>query len=56
MTAGQRLKVGEKVYVKGSRLVCRIVRFQRDGTGGVLLNRPIEGFRLWNYRDLRRTR
>ena len=48
----RRVKIGQKVRVKGQRRVAIIERFFRDIPGGVKLDRMIGGFHCWNVDDL----
>jgi hypothetical protein len=50
-----KFQVGDIVAVRSRGLPhARIVRFQRDIAGGVVIDRSVNGFRIWNISDLKK--
>lgn len=49
----QMFKIGDRVYVANYRLIRTIVAFYSDIPGGVILDKPVDGFRSWNTGELR---
>lgn len=52
----KRARVGDAVFVKGTRTVRHVIRLMSDVPGGVVLDKPVDGFRLWNVDALRSAR
>lgn len=50
------IREGAKVRVPGSRSPRVVVRLLSDVPGGVVLDKPVDGFRYWNVDELVRWR